>query len=246
MTPELRFRGGLGGRVLSPIPDHQEEEHHGRTRQTQRPRERIFVREYLVDLNASQAAIRAGYSRRSASRNTHKVFYRPRVKAAIAAAMAEREKKLEITAERVLRELALMGFANLRDYVMPVPGCGEPVDARADPRGPPGSWGIALGRRAIAVGRGAVRVGRNPSACRRRDRKAGRPPKRNVLPGDAVTSRSYATRECNYASPTPMPTPMRPRYSEVTDRPALALYGSGSHRQFIGQRDIAHANGTND
>jgi phage terminase small subunit len=82
-------------------------------------RERIFVREYLVDLNATQAAIRAGYSRRSASRNTHKVFYRPRVKAAIAAALAERAAKLEITAERVLRELALLGFANLRDYVTP-------------------------------------------------------------------------------------------------------------------------------
>ncbi len=44
-------------------------------------RERIFVREYRVDLNARQAAIRAGYSRRSASRNTHKVLYRPRVAA---------------------------------------------------------------------------------------------------------------------------------------------------------------------
>ena len=84
-------------------------------------RERIFVREYLVDLNATQAAIRAGYSRRSASRNTHRVLNRPRVKAAIEAAMAERAAKLEITAERVLRELALMGFANLRDYVAPAP-----------------------------------------------------------------------------------------------------------------------------
>lgn len=84
-------------------------------------RERMFVREFLVDLNASQAALRAGYSPRTAHRNAHRIRHRPRVKAAIEAAMAERAAKLEITAERVLRELALMGFANLRDYVTPAP-----------------------------------------------------------------------------------------------------------------------------
>ena len=82
-------------------------------------RERLFVREYLVDLNATRAAIRAGYSPRMAPHNAHRVFNRPRVAAAIEAAMAERAARLEITAERVLRELALMGFANLRDYVAP-------------------------------------------------------------------------------------------------------------------------------
>lgn len=79
-------------------------------------RERLFVREYLIDLNATQAAIRAGYSPKSTA---CRIFNRPRVKAAVGAAMAERAAKLEITAERVLRELALLGFANVMDYFTP-------------------------------------------------------------------------------------------------------------------------------
>lgn len=84
-------------------------------------RERIFVREYLVDFNASRAAARAGYSPKAAPHHAHRVKNRPRVRAAIEAALAARASKLEITAERVLRELALMGFANLGDYVTPEP-----------------------------------------------------------------------------------------------------------------------------
>lgn len=82
-------------------------------------RERLFVREYLIDLNAARAAVRAGYSPRWAYTNTHRVINRPRVKAVIEAAMAARAAKLEITADRVLREIALMGFANLMDYFTP-------------------------------------------------------------------------------------------------------------------------------
>lgn len=43
-------------------------------------RERLFVREYLIDLNATQAAIRAGYSPKSASKCTYRIFKRPRVR----------------------------------------------------------------------------------------------------------------------------------------------------------------------
>jgi len=82
-------------------------------------RERVFVREYLVDLNGTAAAIRAGYAPNSAAKHTHRVFNRPRVKAAIEAAMATRARALEITAENVLREIALLGFANMMDYFTP-------------------------------------------------------------------------------------------------------------------------------
>ena len=82
-------------------------------------RERLFVREYLNDLNTAQAAIRAGYSPRSAPKHASRVFDRPRVKAAIEAAMAARATKLEITAEKVLREIAPMGLANIMDYFTP-------------------------------------------------------------------------------------------------------------------------------
>ena len=84
-------------------------------------RERMFVREYLIDLNAAAAARRVGYSARWAQGHAYRVAKRPRVAAAIEAAMAERAARLEITAERVLRELALIGFANPRDYVAPEP-----------------------------------------------------------------------------------------------------------------------------
>ena len=63
-------------------------------------RERLFVREYLIDLNAARAAIRAGYSLRSAPKQASRVFNRARVKAAIEVAMAERATKLEITADK--------------------------------------------------------------------------------------------------------------------------------------------------
>lgn len=49
------------------------------------PKEAAFVREYIKDRNATQAAIRAGYSARTASRNGQKVSQRPHVRAAIAA-----------------------------------------------------------------------------------------------------------------------------------------------------------------
>lgn len=82
-------------------------------------RERVFVREYLVDLNAAQAVVRAGYSPRAAKQTAYRIMNRPRVKAAVEAAMAERAAGLKITAERVLRELALLGFANVMDYFRP-------------------------------------------------------------------------------------------------------------------------------
>ena len=80
-------------------------------------RERIFVREYLVDLNAKQAGIRAGYAPNSIGGHISRTMRRPRVKAAIAEAMAERERDLQIDAREVLREIARLCFSNILDYV---------------------------------------------------------------------------------------------------------------------------------
>ena len=79
-------------------------------------RQGLFAREYLVDLNATQAAIRAGYARDSASRRGWALRRHPRVAEQIDAALADRAEAVEITAERVLLELALLGFANIKDY----------------------------------------------------------------------------------------------------------------------------------
>ena len=91
----------------------------GRPRKGLSDRERMFVREYLVDLNATQAGIRAGYAPKRIGSNMCRVLQRPRVLAAVEAAMAERERDLQIDAAEVLREIARLGFANLLDYVRP-------------------------------------------------------------------------------------------------------------------------------
>ena len=81
------------------------------------PQQRLFVDEYLVDLHATQAAIRAGYSPRTAGQIGHRLTRHPSVSAAIAVAMAQRSRRTGISADRVLRELARIAFADIRDTV---------------------------------------------------------------------------------------------------------------------------------
>lgn len=74
-----------------------------------------FVREYLVDLNAAAAARRAGYSESTARAIGAENLTKPHIAAALQAAMDERSKRTEITADRVLKELARIGFSDIRD-----------------------------------------------------------------------------------------------------------------------------------
>lgn len=69
-----------------------------------------FVREYLIDLNATQAAIRAGYSEKTARSTGQENMTKPAIAAEIDKRLQKREKKTGITAERVLKELAAIGF----------------------------------------------------------------------------------------------------------------------------------------
>lgn len=69
------------------------------------PKQQAFVNEYLVDLNATQAATRAGYSARTASVIGHENLTKPEVQAAIQAAMQKRAERTEITADYVLRTI---------------------------------------------------------------------------------------------------------------------------------------------
>lgn len=76
------------------------------------PKQAAFVREYLLDLNATQAAIRAGYSQRSAKQRACELLQREDVQAAIQAAMARREQIAEDSAVLVLRDIRrLQGIA---------------------------------------------------------------------------------------------------------------------------------------
>jgi phage terminase small subunit len=80
-------------------------------------KQQTFVTEYLVDFNAAQAAIRAGYRPTSARSTGSRNLRKPAVRAAIAAAQAPRLAALELSAEEVLRELARVARANLLDYM---------------------------------------------------------------------------------------------------------------------------------
>lgn len=79
-------------------------------------RQRQFCEEYLIDLNATQAAIRAGYKEKFAHTNAPKLLQNTTIKAKIDELMAERQKRTEITQDRVLRELAIIAFSNAADY----------------------------------------------------------------------------------------------------------------------------------
>lgn len=81
------------------------------------PKQQHFVEEYLIDLNATQAAIRAGYSPKTATAIASENLSKPSISAAIACAMAERSKRTGITQDRILEELAKVAFIKLTDIV---------------------------------------------------------------------------------------------------------------------------------
>lgn len=66
-------------------------------------RKSIFAKEYLVDLNAAQAAIRAGYSEKTARQQAHRLLERDDVQKLIQKEMQKREQRTEITADMVLQ-----------------------------------------------------------------------------------------------------------------------------------------------
>lgn len=76
-----------------------------------------FVAEYLIDLNATQAAIRAGYSAKTAQQISSENLSKPVVAAAIAEGQKVLAAKSGVTAERIVKELAKIGFSNMQDYV---------------------------------------------------------------------------------------------------------------------------------
>lgn len=65
----------------------------------------LFIREYLIDFNATQAAIRAGYSKKSAGATGHEILKNPEVLARVKAAQAERVQRLCINADWVVLKL---------------------------------------------------------------------------------------------------------------------------------------------
>lgn len=86
-----------------------------------KPRQWRFVQEYVKDLNGKQAAIRAGYSARSAEGTAWDLLRYPHVKAAVAKRQREIGEKIGVSAESVVAELALIGFFDMADFVQVSP-----------------------------------------------------------------------------------------------------------------------------
>jgi hypothetical protein len=87
------------------------------------PKQAQFVREYLIDLNATQAAIRAGYSQATAYAIGHENLSKPELVAAIAEAQEARSKRTNITADDVLKELWAIGKADPNELIEYRRGC---------------------------------------------------------------------------------------------------------------------------
>ena len=76
-----------------------------------------FVEEYLIDLNATQAAIRAGYSAKTADQQGSRMLANVKVQQAIAEHMAERSRRTGVNQDRVVLELAKIAFVRMTDVV---------------------------------------------------------------------------------------------------------------------------------
>lgn len=81
------------------------------------PRELRFVDEYLLDLNGTQAAIRAGYAARSADVTAARLLGKPRVGAAVAARMQARSEKTMLSAEKVLERWWMIATADPNELI---------------------------------------------------------------------------------------------------------------------------------
>jgi len=85
------------------------------------PKQLRFVEEYLVDLNGTDAAIRAGYNagkaKKSAGIAAVRLLADRRISTEIARRQAKMSAKFEVTRERIVAELAKIGFWNIDDIV---------------------------------------------------------------------------------------------------------------------------------
>jgi len=87
------------------------------------PKQQAFVNEYLIDLNATQAAIRAGYSVKTAQMIGSENLSKPIIQEAVQQALDARADRVEITADNVLKEIATIAFAqiNIDDTTIKTP-----------------------------------------------------------------------------------------------------------------------------
>lgn len=81
------------------------------------PKQERFVAEYLVDLNATQAAIRAGYSEKTAEQSGPRLLGNVEISHAVRIKQEALAQKHNVTLDRVVAEVASVGFANMGDFM---------------------------------------------------------------------------------------------------------------------------------
>lgn len=81
------------------------------------PKQIRFVDEYMVDFNATQAAIRAGYKAKTAHVIGAENLRKPKIAEEIARRQKDLQKRTEVSQDRVVKELARIAFANIADYL---------------------------------------------------------------------------------------------------------------------------------
>lgn len=90
------------------------------------PKQELFTDEFLVDLNQTQAYIRAGYAVKGSSQNAARLMANDKVQARIREKMAARADRLELSQDRVVAEIAKVAFASMRNFIS--------VDEEGQPR----------------------------------------------------------------------------------------------------------------
>lgn len=81
------------------------------------PKQKLFCKYYLISLNATDAAIKAGYSKKTATETGYENLTKPHIKEYLESQIKKREEKLEITADKVITEIAKLAFANTTDVL---------------------------------------------------------------------------------------------------------------------------------
>jgi len=82
------------------------------------PKQRLFIEAYLVHKNATKAAIAAGFSERSANNQGTRLMANDAIRAEIEARLAATFDRYAVTSDRIVRELALIAFGNIGDFIL--------------------------------------------------------------------------------------------------------------------------------
>jgi phage terminase small subunit len=92
------------------------------------PKQRLFIEAYLIHKNATKAAIAAGFSERSANNQGTRLMANDAIRAEIEARLASTLDRYAVTSDRIIRELAKIGFANIGDFIAVQDGGSAIVD----------------------------------------------------------------------------------------------------------------------